>query len=330
MRRNGSENRFQNNAYNKKGNSNTLNAGGLSIHGSNAKYQGGANGAQHGLSHLPTALQDHFLQQNSGTNSTKNLSRAHNQLFTSGSRSISNNPISSTGKKYSLKFQQNTNGNSSNGPSSRNGRKYERNVSNARAYLGVGGADRNGEGREGTRGAGGNRDRNGNVLPSALQNIRSHLTSPNRGQPEEQKRAASVASGDTIISTASSSSPMKRRPLHVKKNLNAAGLQIAGQGGGSSISGPTHNNVKARLVGLQKYSKFGNQRQSPYIKKSGFGNRNASSNMRGTGASNTDSELYGKSNATQSLHQRNGNSGIGSGSRNVSVSLAQKQAMRRE
>lgn len=86
-------------------------------------------------------------------------------------------------------------------------------MSNARAYLGVGGADRNGHGRDG---ANGTKDRNGNVLPSAIQNIRSHLTSPNRNQPEEQKRAASVASGDTIISTASSSSPIKRRPLHMK------------------------------------------------------------------------------------------------------------------
>jgi hypothetical protein len=39
---------------------------------------------------------------------------------------------------------------------------------------------------------------------------------------EEQKRANSVASGDTIISTASSNSPMKRRagmPIQMKKKF---------------------------------------------------------------------------------------------------------------
>jgi len=39
---------------------------------------------------------------------------------------------------------------------------------------------------------------------------------------EEQKRANSVASGDTIISTASSNSPMKRKPgmpIQMKKKF---------------------------------------------------------------------------------------------------------------
>ena len=79
--------------------------------------------------------------------------------------------------------------------------KYDKNINNAKAYL-----------------QGPSRDRNGYVLPSSLQNNggRSYLASPNRGRNnngEEQKRANSVASGDTIISTASSNSPLKRRPL---------------------------------------------------------------------------------------------------------------------
>jgi hypothetical protein len=81
---------------------------------------------------------------------------------------------------------------------SRNRQIYERNVSNAKAYLGYSSS---------------NRDRNGNLIPPivlAQGNGRSALPSPNRG-PEEQKRANSVASGDTIISTASSNSPLKGR-----------------------------------------------------------------------------------------------------------------------
>ena len=45
---------------------------------------------------------------------------------------------------------------------------YDRNLSNAKAYL-----------------AGPARDRNGNVLPSTLQGNRSYLPSPNRGRAEE-------------------------------------------------------------------------------------------------------------------------------------------------
>jgi hypothetical protein len=41
---------------------------------------------------------------------------------------------------------------------------------------------------------------------------------------EEQKRANSVASGDTIISTASSNSPLKRKNISMKKNLQYNGL----------------------------------------------------------------------------------------------------------
>ena len=58
-------------------------------------------------------------------------------------------------------------------------------------------------------------------------NGRSNIPSPAR-RHEEQKRANSVASGDTIISTASSSSPMKRG-LH-RKNMQANGLQIMQSG----------------------------------------------------------------------------------------------------
>lgn len=51
--------------------------------------------------------------------------------------------------------------------------------------------------------------------------------------------------------------------------------------------------------------------------------------MRGqTGASNTDSELYG--NGASSIHARPGPTGIGAGSRNVSLSLAQRQQERKE
>ena len=97
--------------------------------------------------------------------------------------------------------------------------KYGRNISNAKAYL-----------------AGG-RDKNGNHIPqSVINNNRgaSYIPSPQRANAtrmlgEEQKRANSVASGDTINSTASSSSPMKKR-VHMKNNLQQMGLQITGAG----------------------------------------------------------------------------------------------------
>lgn len=111
--------------------------------------------------------------------------------------------------------------------------KYDKNINNAKAYL-----------------QGPIRDRNGYVLPSSLQNGgRSYLASPNRGRNnngEEQKRANSVASGDTIISTASSNSPLKRRPLQMKKNLQSNGLQITGQGQYNQRGGP-----------LSKYQQYG-------------------------------------------------------------------------
>jgi len=157
-------------------------------------------------------------------------------------------------------------------------------------------------------------------------NGRSFHPSPSRQQNEENKRANSVASGDTIISTASSNSPLKRRPLHMKKNFQQVGLHISSQGhangnqrraGHGSLS---HNN--------QKYSKFGT-RVSPYIKQSGNSQNPGVKIQSGGNTANTDSELYGgKSTA---LHVRQGaNSGIGSGSRNVSVSLAQRQQERRD
>jgi hypothetical protein len=57
-------------------------------------------------------------------------------------------------------------------------------------------------------------DRNGNAVPSTVQNYskpsRAVGSPQNRRGFEEGKRANSVASGDTIISTASSSSPIKK------------------------------------------------------------------------------------------------------------------------
>ena len=44
--------------------------------------------------------------------------------------------------------------------------------------------------------------------------------------------------------------------------------------------------------------------------------------MRGTGASNTDSELYGNAGGLTSIHARPGPTGIGQGSHNASRSLA--------
>lgn len=90
--------------------------------------------------------------------------------------------------------------------------KYSKNLSNAKAYL--------------NNQSGPARDRNGYVLPSTLQNQGrgSYLPSPNRMRGEEQKRANSVASGDTIISTASSNSPLKRKNISMKKNLQYNGL----------------------------------------------------------------------------------------------------------
>ena len=71
-------------------------------------------------------------------------------------------------------------------------------------------------------------DRNGNVIPNSVMmhnnNVGQRLPhSPGRRFQEEQKRANSVASGDTIISTASSSSPMKKG-LQMKRNLQINGL----------------------------------------------------------------------------------------------------------
>lgn len=78
---------------------------------------------------------------------------------------------------------------------------------------------------------------------------------------------------------------------------------------------------------MNKYSKYGNNRQSPYISKGLAGQRDRSSKLLNTGATaaNTDSELY-----APSIHARNGPTAIGSGSRNVSISLAQRQQERRE
>ena len=137
------------------------------------------------------------------------------------------------------------------------------------------------------------------MLPSTLQNQGrgSYLPSPNRLRGEEQKRANSVASGDTIISTASSNSPLKRKNISMKKNLQYNGLQITGQSRGG---------IQANIP-MNKYSKFAsnNARQSPYLSKAGA-RKGSSSNLRGTGASNTDSELYGNGGGIQPLHARPG------------------------
>jgi hypothetical protein len=80
---------------------------------------------------------------------------------------------------------------------------------------------------------------------------------------------------------------------------------------------------------VNKYSKYGN-RQSPYISKNP-GNvvamqRDRSSKLLlNTGVANTDSELY-----APSIHARQGPTAIGSGTRNVPVSLQQRQQERRE
>jgi hypothetical protein len=72
---------------------------------------------------------------------------------------------------------------------------------------------------------------------------------------------------------------------------------------------------------MNKYSKYGGNRQSPYISKGLAGQRDRSSKLLNTGATaNTDSELY-----APSIHARNGPTAIGSGSRNASVTLAQRQ-----
>ena len=173
---------------------------------------------------------------------------------------------------------------------------YERNISNAKNYLGI----------PASNNVALQRDRNGNMLPAALQNQigRSHMGSPGR-EREEQKRAQSVASGDTIISTASSNSPLKKRPLHKKNNH---GLQINGIGAGPS-SIQSH---KSKVGGLGKLKGY-NARQSPYFKKGNHLTKNMS-NIRGAGNSNTDSEIYGGK--SMSLARRE-NSNIGSGSRNA-------------
>ena len=77
---------------------------------------------------------------------------------------------------------------------------------------------------------------------------------------------------------------------------------------------------------MNKYSKYGNNhRQSPYINKNGL-RKGSSSNIRGTGASNTDSELYGNGPGhLNTIHSRPGPTNIGVGSRNASISLAQRQ-----
>lgn len=81
-------------------------------------------------------------------------------------------------------------------------------------------------------------DRNGNMIPATVlqHNLNKKLPSPGRRQQEEQKRANSVASGDTIISTASSNSPIKRS-LQMKKNLQLNGLAIS-----SNVSTNNQNN----------------------------------------------------------------------------------------
>jgi len=144
------------------------------------------------------------------------------------------------------------------------------------------------------------------------------MPSPSRGRAaEEQKRANSVASGDTIVSTTSSNSPLKQRPLYMKKNLQQMGLQVTGQQAGRGVPNS-----------LQKYSKYPGNRQSPYVSKAGL--RNQSSKMRGTGASNTDSELYGNQPSMIANHSRPGPTGIGQGSKNISLSRAQRQQENRE
>lgn len=108
----------------------------------------------------------------------------------------------------------------------------------------------------------------------------------------------------------------------MKKNLQYNGLQITGQSRGG---------IQANIP-MNKYSKFGsnNARQSPYLSKAGA-RKGSSSNLRGTGASNTDSELYGNGGGIQPLHARPGQqSNIGIGSRNASISLAQRQQERRD
>ena len=75
---------------------------------------------------------------------------------------------------------------------------------------------------------------------------------------------------------------------------------------------------------MSKYSKLGN-RQSPYINKAGVRNNSV---LRSKENAKTDSELY--QGQTKSIHHRSGPTGIGGGSRNASLTLAQRQQQRRE
>lgn len=179
---------------------------------------------------MPTALQDHY--DNMHHNSSKNL-----RGIPSGVNGRKLNSLSQKKQPYG-------------GQGSRNGRMYERNVNNAKAYLGYQSS---------------NRDRNGNIIPpvvlAANNHGRSALPSPNRG-PEEQKRANSVASGDTIISTASSNSPLKGR-----RGKSNAGMGLA-------INGSAIPSTLQAQRG--KYPGHKLARNSPYVKKGGALLRNQS------------------------------------------------------
>lgn len=111
----------------------------------------------------------------------------------------------------------------------------------------------------------------------------------------------------------------------MKKNLQQAGLHISGQGQANGSRRGAHG---PHSQNNQKYPKYG-ARVSPYIKPIGSSQHHGGKAPGNGTAANTDSELYvGKSTA---LHARQGaNSGIGSGSRNVSVSIAQRQQERRD
>ena len=163
--------------------------------------------------------------------------------------------------------------------------KFDRNSSNVKAYLNNNIS----------------KDRNGNNVPSAIQNhYRSFHPSPNRHQGEENKRANSVASGETIISTASSSSPLKRNHLYLKNNLQQVGLMISG--GQVQTSGNSRRGDAALSQnGGNRHGAQGS-RVSPYMKPLGSAQHSGGyKHSKPTGnTANTDSELYG--NKSSSLH----------------------------
>lgn len=105
MRRNGSEQRFSNPYGQKKNGYNQ------------STLQGLPKGS---AAHLPTALQNQYLLNNQGTQSSKNLQSRSNQA-----QSVNRQLAQAYASKKATPYQKNN----------RNNSKFDRNVSNAKAYL---------------------------------------------------------------------------------------------------------------------------------------------------------------------------------------------------